>query len=187
MSRQNTDQKNRNKILRTLLILVLSTLILGMIAGCSKASNEEPVSEEEQETQEEVTGYGDVSLGIDARVDEELRDYRSILLLGIDNGNRSDLMMILTMNKKTNEIKSVVVHRDTYMQIAEDGTYNIDGVEREFYKCNRAYKRDGIYGAMKELNRHMDMNIKECIAIGWEGMADFLDAMGGIDVYLTIC
>jgi LCP family protein required for cell wall assembly len=67
------------------------------------------------------------------------------------------------------------------MQITEDGTYTIDDKEREFFKCNRAYKRDGIYGAMKELNRHMDLNIKECIAIDWEGVAHFIDTMGGID------
>lgn len=151
------------------------------VSGCSKKQTEEEAPKEEQEVE---TIYGDASLGIDAKVDEELRDYRHILLLGIDNGNRSDVMMILSINKKTNHIKSVVVHRDTYMQIAEDGTYNIDGVEREFYKCNRAYKRDGIYGAMKELNRHMDLNIKECVAIDWAGMAEFIDAMGGIDGYV---
>jgi len=165
-------------------ILVFS-LILSMslfMSSCGKKAEEAPAEETKQEEEQSI--YGDESLGIDAKVDEALSDYRNILLLGIDNGNRSDLMMILSINKKTNEIKSVVVHRDTYMQIAEDGTYNIDGVEREFYKCNRAYKRDGIYGAMKELNRHMDMNIKECIAIDWAGMAKFIDSMGGIDGYI---
>lgn len=162
-------------------ILVFS-LILSMslfMSSCGKKAEEAPAEETKQE--EEQTLYGDESLGIDAKVDEALSDYRNILLLGIDNGNRSDLMMVLSINEKTNEIKTVSVHRDTYMQIAEDGTYTIDGKEREFYKCNRAYKRDGIYGAMKELNRHMDLNIKECIAIDWAGVAHFIDSMGGID------
>lgn len=165
-------------------ILVFS-LIMSMtlfMSSCGKKAEEAPAEETKQE--EEQTIYGDESLGIDAKVDEALSDYRNILLLGIDNGNRSDLMMILSINEKTHEIKSVAVHRDTYMQIAEDGTYTIDGKEREFYKCNRAYKRDGIYGAMKELNRHMDLNIKECVAIDWAGMAKFMDSMGGIEGYI---
>ena len=164
-----------------LLILCISMMIC--ISSCSK-QQEEVATEETPDLNKEVSSYGDSELGIDAKVDEELKDYRSILLLGIDNGRRSDLMVVLTINKDTNLIKSVAVHRDTYMQIAEDGTYTIDGVEREFYKCNRAYKRDGINGAMKELNRHMDLNIRECIAIDWEGMAKFIDLMGGFDAYI---
>ena len=178
---------NSSYIYRRLLALLLLVLIIAStfsLTGCSKAEEEAETEPQEEVAEEVQTIYGDESLGIDPAVDEALRDYRLILLLGIDNGNRSDLMMVLAINKNTNEIKSVAVHRDTYMQIAEDGTYRIDGVEREFYKCNRAYKRDGIYGAMKELNRHMDLNIRECVAIGWEGMADFLDSMGGIDGYI---
>lgn len=161
--------------------LILNFAITAMLAftACGK---KEP---EAEEPPEEETVYGDKSLGIDARVDEELRDYRSIALLGIDAGGRSDMMMVMTINEKDSKAKIVAVHRDTYMQIAEDGTYNINGVEREFYKCNRAYKRDGKYGTMKELNRHMDLNIKECIAIDWEGVSNLVDNLGGIEVDVT--
>ena len=177
------NKKYVSRVLAFFFIAIMCIAMCFVMPGCAK--QEEPAEPEVPEAaEEEQTIYGDASLGIDAKVDEQLRDYRHILLLGIDNGNRSDLMMVLSINKKTNHIKSVVVHRDTYMQIAEDGTYNIKGVEREFYKCNRAYKRDGIYGAMKELNRHMDLNIKECIAIDWAGMAKFIDSMGGIDGYI---
>ena len=168
------------------LALVIAMCLAGAlcVTGCKK---EEPASEPEtkQENQEDNNIYGDESLGIDAKVDEQLKDYRHILLLGIDNGDRSDLMIVLSINKKTNEIKSVPVHRDAYMQISPDGTYDIDGVDYEFYKCNRAYKRDGIYGAMMELNRHMDLNIRECIAIDWDGIARFIDSMGGLDADIT--
>lgn len=174
-------QKNTGRLFSLVLVIAIClTGALGMI-GCKK---DEPASETKTK-QEEDSIYGDESLGIDEKVDEQLKDYRHILLLGIDNGNRSDLMIVLSINKKTNEIKSVPVHRDAYMQIAPDGTYDIDGVDYEFYKCNRAYKRDGIYGAMMELNRHMDLNIRECIAIDWDGIARFIDSMGGLDADIT--
>lgn len=176
----------RSRLLSTIIALMLIFSMSVCMSGCGKKEEqkEEPSYSEQVAEIEGAADYGDASLGIDAAVDEQLKDYRMILLLGIDNGGRSDLMMLLSINKNTNEIKSVAVHRDTYMQIAEDGTYTIDGIEREFYKCNRAYKRDGMNGAMKELNRHMDLNIRECIAVDWEGMAKFLDRMGGIDGYV---
>ena len=177
--KDNRCKKSR-KLLTGILAVILCVAGAFGVCGCS---GEAPAEEPEQQEEESI--YGDESLGIDAGADEQLKDYRHILLLGIDNGGRSDLMMVLSINRKTNEIKSVPVHRDTYMQISPDGTYNIEGVEREFYKCNRAYKRDGIYGAMTELNRHMDLNIRECIAIDWEGMAKFIDSMGGIDADIS--
>lgn len=166
--------------------LIVAVLTLGVALGMAaykKANPEQPKDPEEkiQEQKEEEQIWGDATLGIDPRVDEELQDFRNVLLLGIDNGGRSDLIMLLSINKKTNNIKSVTVLRDTYMQIDPDGTYEINGEEREFYKCNRAYKKNGIYGAMMELNRHMDLNIRECITMDWDSMAKFLESMGGIE------
>lgn len=165
-----------------LIIAMIMTGTFGM-SGCAK--KEEPAEETEPVAEEQQTIYGDASLGIDSKVDEELRDFRNILLLGIDNGRRSDILMVLSLNKTTNEAKIVAVHRDTYMEIAENDTYKISGVEREFFKCNRAYKKDGIFGAMKELNRHMDLNIKESIAIDWDGVTHLIDSIGGVEADVT--
>ena len=177
----NLNKHNKARKLISLLIITAMCLAgVFCVTGCKK---EEPASEPETK-QEEDSIYGDDSFAIDPAVDESLKDYRNILLLGIDNGNRSDVIMILSINKKTNEVKSATVLRDTYMQISPDGTYEVDGVEYEFYKCNRAYKRDGIYGAMIELNRHMDLNIRECIAMDWKCMANFIESMGGVEGYI---
>lgn len=177
--------KHINMTGRMLAFFLVGILCIAMSFGMTGCSKKQPEEEPPKEEQEVETIYGDASLGIDAKVDEQLRDYRHILLLGIDNGNRSDVLMVVSVNKKTNKAKVVAVHRDTYMQIAEDGTYNIKGVEREFFKCNRAYKRDGIYGAMTELNRHMDLNIREAIAIDWDGITHLVDSLGGIEVDVT--
>lgn len=175
----------------TILISSLLAFMLGfvlLLPGCGDSKAEDTGDAQTDETQateeQEETVWGDESFGIDAKADEALKDYRNILLLGIDNGGRSDVLMILSINEKTNVVKSVTVLRDTYMQISPNGTYNINGKEREFYKCNRAYKRDGIYGAMIELNRHMDLNIRECITMNWATMAKFIDSMGGIEGYI---
>ena len=185
MAKKKRRRKLNAKGIALLTLLLVAVMTLGVAVGMAiyKKVNPEPKEPEQQieEKQEETQVWGDETLGIDPKVDEELQDYRNILLLGIDNGGRSDVLMLLSINKKTNQVKSATVLRDTYMQIDPDGTYEINGEEREFYKCNRAYKKNGIYGAMMELNRHMDLNIRECITMDWDGMAKFIESMGGIE------
>jgi LCP family protein required for cell wall assembly len=159
--------------------LLAGTLLL---SGCGKHEDEVSAS---AAPQEEASIYGDASLGIDAAVDEQLRDYRNIAIFGIDAGNRTDIIMVLSINEKTSEAKIVAVHRDTYMQLTDGEPYKVDGVVREFSKCNRAYLYGDKYEAMKELNRHMDLNIKECVGIDWAGITELVDGLGGIDVEVT--
>ena len=84
--------------------MLIAVLVL-LLPGCSKPESEpapEPETEE-SEVEEDYSIYGDESLGIDAGVDESLRDYRSILITGIDNGHRADIQMILCINEESGE------------------------------------------------------------------------------------
>ena len=98
----NLNRHNKSgRIISLALVIAMCLAGAFCVTGCKK---EEAASEPEtkQENQEDNNIYGDESLGIDAKVDEQLKDYRHILLLGIDNGGRSDLMIVLSINKKTN-------------------------------------------------------------------------------------
>lgn len=169
-------------IIRLMLIISLTTLLAVSFCGCS--DNPEQPEKAEQENMETVSIYGDESLGIDAGVDEALRDYRCVLLAGIDNGNRADIQIILCMNEESGDIKMFSVTRDTYMQILNGEVISIDGRDYEFCKCNRAYERGDKYALMQELNRHLDLNIREFIGINWECAAKFIDYLGGIEVMI---
>ena len=110
---------------------------------------------------------------------------RAILIAGLDNGGRTDLILVLCFTKE-NEAKVFTVARDTYMQLAVPPTkYVVDGKVREFCKCNRASVYGGMDALMKELNRHLDINIKEYIGVDWACVATFIDAIGGYSVNLT--
>ncbi|MBR4089707.1 MAG: LCP family protein, partial [Mogibacterium sp.] len=87
---------------------------------------------------------------------------RKILIAGLDNGGRTDLMIILCFTKE-NEAKIFTVARDTYMQLNPSQKYSIDGKVRDFCKCNRAGAYGGMNVLMTELNRHLDLDIKEYI------------------------
>ena len=49
---------------------------------------------------------------------------------GLEKGALSDVEIICSINKKTNEIRLISVYRDTYLQIDKDGSFD---------KINEAY------------------------------------------------
>ena len=165
-----------------LLSIMLITMLVLLLPGCSKPEPApEPEAEEPEVVEEDYSIYGDESLGIDAGAGESLRDYRSILIAGIDNGHRADIQMLLCINEETGESRIITVNRDTYMQIADGETVTIDDREFEFCKCNRAFEIGDKYDLMKELNQHLDLNIKEFIGVDWACAAKLVDDLGGVE------
>ena len=153
--------------------MLLIALTITLSTACRKPSESEPYTDEEI--------YGNKTLGISTEAGKSLKDYKTYLVMGVDDGKRSDIMLIVSVNKNDDTVVTTSVDRDTYMQVLDNGTITVDGHEFEFYKCNRSYKNAGLNGAMKELNRHMDLNIQECVAINWAGVAKVIDMLGGVE------
>lgn len=112
-------------------------------------------------------------------VDESLATYRNIALLGIDarsdtfgTGNRSDCIMILSLNEKTKDVKIASVYRDTYL--------NIDGHGLD--KVTHAYSYGGPKLALNTLNKNLDLNITEFVAINFDTVRVVVDSIGGVEI-----
>lgn len=112
-------------------------------------------------------------------VDESLATYRNIALLGIDarsdtfgTGNRSDCIMILSLNEKTKDVKIASVYRDTYL--------NIDGHGLD--KVTHAYSYGGPKLALNTLNKNLDLNITEFVAINFDTVRVVVDSIGGVEL-----
>ena len=174
----------KKKHLIRLLCIMLSLMLIAVLPSCSKKAEEPEPEPETEEPAEEVdySLYADESLGIDGKVGAELRDYRTILIAGIDNNQQADIQLVFSINKETGEARMITVNRDTYMQLASGETVVTDGREVEFCKCNRAYEYGGKYELMKELNRHLDLNIKEFIGVDWPTAVKIVDLLGGVEV-----
>lgn len=106
-----------------------------------------------------------------------MKGYRNIALFGVDSttgaltkNTRSDTIMIASINQDTGECKLVSVYRDTYLNLSND-SYN---------KCNAAYAKGGPEQAINMLNMNLDMNITDFITVGFAGLSDTIDALGGI-------
>lgn len=106
--------------------------------------------------------------------------YYNILLLGVDSrdmdnldNTRSDAIMMVSINKDTNEVKLLSVYRDTYMKMGDTSTYD---------KITHACYYDGPEMTMKTMNQAMDLNISNYVVVNFKAVADLVDAVGGIEV-----
>ncbi len=114
----------------------------------------------EEETVEHMTGYTTIALfGLDTRTAGQL-----------GKGNRSDTIIIASINNDTQEVKLVSVYRDTYLNLA-NGKYN---------KCNGAYNAGGPEQAIQMLNLNLDLDIEYYVSVDFAALTETVDLLGGI-------
>lgn len=129
-----------------------------------------------------VEELDETAVGISQETEERLSGYRNIAIFGIDSraddyglGNRSDCIIIASLNEKTKDIKLISVYRDTYLQIEEKGKEVLD-------KATHAYSYGGAQNAVKMLNTNLDLNITEYVTVNFDAVIAAVDAMGGITI-----
>lgn len=170
-------QKKKSKALRIfltiLLIIIIIVVILagvavGFVANKLGKINVEEINEEE--------------VGITVKTKEELSGYRNIALLGIDSraddyglGNRSDCIIIASLDQKTKNIRLISVYRDTYLQLEEKGKTVLD-------KVTHAYSYGGAQNTLKALNTNLDLNITEYVTVNFDAVIVAVNAMGGVTI-----
>ncbi len=120
-------------------------------------------------------------LAINEGANEVQKGYTNIALFGLDArdtslgaGNRSDAIMVLSINNDTKEVRIVSVYRDTLLEI-EDGS----GITA---KVNAAYAYGGPELAIKTLNANLDLEITEFVAVNWKALTLAIDELGGVTV-----
>ena len=122
------------------------------------------------------------NLGVSEQAKQNLSTYRNIAILGIDSredsyskGNRSDCIIIASINNDTKEVKLISVYRDTYVQIEEHG---LD-------KITHAYSFGSAELALNTLNTNFDLNITEFVTINFDAVKEIIDSIGGISMVIT--
>lgn len=173
-AKQREAKKKRKIIIFGVEIVVILAMIAVLYVVMTKGNDEGPkvtvLETEELEIPDEVVenetmkGYMNIALfGVDATKDSEL--YK---------GSRSDSTMIASINMDTGDIKLVSVYRDTYLNIGTDS----------YTKCNAAYSFGGAEQAVKMLNMNLDMDITNFVTVGYKGLSEVIDGLGG--VYIDI-
>ena len=161
--------KGRVILKRSLIFLIILALVSGSVAFAYIWSKWNKVEKKKLDAQdlcinheiEHETGFLNVALfGLDSRDDDK----------GL--GNRSDTMMIASLNKETGEIKLVSVYRDTLLELG-DGSYN---------KANAAYSFGDAEAAVALLNRNLDLDVEKYVACTFKALVLAIDAVGGMDI-----
>lgn len=93
----------------------------------------------------------------------------------LTKNTRSDSIIIASINQDTKEVKLVSVYRDTFMNLGND----------KYNKCNAAYAGGGPKQAISMLNANLDLDIKEFVTIGFAGLIDVIDSLGGVQMDIT--
>ena len=141
MSKKRTSTKKR--ILKILLgILIALLIIIFAAAGTAVWYVQDKFGKMQQVDIDETQ--------IEVSKNENLTGYRNVAIFGVDSraddygkGNRSDCIIIASINNKTHDVKLISVYRDTYVEIEGHG---LD-------KITHAYSYGEAPLALKTLNK----------------------------------
>lgn len=107
------------------------------------------------------------------------KGYTNIALFGVDSrdgnlgkGNRTDCIIVASLNNETKEVKMISVYRDTLLDLS-DGTLQ---------KCNAAYSYGGPTQAVNMLNLNLDLDIQKYVTVDFGAIADAIDLLGGVEI-----
>ncbi len=168
-SRREQEKKKRRRIILFIIEIFILLIMVVVLYGVMSAEKTGKVELKEE----------DIIINDTVKEAEEttMKGYRNIALFGVDSttgaltkNTRSDTIMIASINQDTGECKLVSVYRDTYLNLSND-SYN---------KCNSAYAKGGPEMAISMLNMNLDMNITDFVTVGFAGLTDTIDALGGV-------
>lgn len=154
-----------------IIVLLIMVAVLWMVLKMTDSQNGEGPK---------FTNLDSEKLAIPEQVqeDETMKGYMNIALFGVDavtdsqlfKNSRSDSIMVASINMDNGEIKLVSVYRDTYLN---DGTDS-------YGKANQAYSYGGAEQAVKMLNMNLDLDIENFITVGYRGLSEVIDGLGGV-------
>lgn len=109
-------------------------------------------------------------------------DTVNIAVFGIDGrsdveGDRSDTIMIVSLDFRNGNVRVSSVMRDLLVFIPESKKNN-----ETYDKINAAYAYGGPELAVKTLNQNFDLNISDYVIVDFDCMVDTVDALGGVEI-----
>ena len=164
--KKRSRKKRRAKLILTFEILLILVLIAGGVYyyNFSKLQNYD---------------LDKGNIAVNDFKDENIKDYYTFVLYGVDSqtnqlakGNRSDSIIIASINKKTKKVKLLSVYRDTYSSVEGHG----------FTKINHAYSYGGPELSLSTINRNFDLNAQQFVTVNFKSLANVVDLLGGIEL-----
>lgn len=174
-NKQQKNKKQKSKIILLLAEIFVLLVLAVVLYGVSKLNR---IDRPDNGTMDNV----EVNEDIQQEVLEVTEGFRTIALFGLDNrsnGNlssgNSDVIIIVTINNETQEVKMCSVYRDTYL----------DTGGGKFRKCNAAFAKGGPQAAISMLNKNLDLNISDYVTVDFNAVVECIDLLGGVELTIT--
>lgn len=181
-SSNNRSSKGGNKLIRNIIIGAEAVILLAVILiliFVFRATDKETGVKKYDIKPEDVVINKDEN---DPQVQEIRNGYTTLVFFGVDarngtleKGTRTDTIILCSINNDTGETRLCSVYRDTLL--------NIGTMENPSYsKCNAAYAYGGPEKALNMINQNLDLYITQFITVGFDGVMNTVDAIGGVDI-----
>lgn len=113
-------------------------------------------------------------------VEQKVSGIKNIALFGVDSRSgdftgHSDVIMVLSLNFDTGDVKLISILRDSYVEM--------EGHKDQ--KITHAYGYGGPSLAVDTINKNFDLDIQDYVTVNFESLADIIDAIGGVEVEVS--
>lgn len=181
-SKKRFKNKKKNKLLiigiiiAIIIIVIIGTIYLFARSKLGKMQYEE-LNKDELGINNNL--YEEVETTLSKK---EMNQIINIALFGSDSrdinipeSGRSDTIIIVSINPIKKNIKLISIPRDTYVTVNGYGKT----------KINHAYAYGKEQLSIRTINENFGLNIDKYATINFTGLADVIDAIGGINVNIT--
>lgn len=109
-------------------------------------------------------------------------DIENVLVIGIDGndidneGHRSDTMLVVSINTKTEQVKLVSIMRDIWTYFPNRNSWN---------KINASYAFGGPGQTVNIINESFGLDIREYMVMDFSGFKEIIDILGGVTVKIS--
>lgn len=175
MSSKQKKNKQRNKIILIVVELIVLVVLAVALYGISKLNK---IQRDDTFVPDEV----EVNEDIQSETIEAMNSFETIAVFGLDNrsngklsSGNSDVIIVVTIDNETKEVKMCSVYRDTYLDIGGG----------KFRKANSAFSSGGAQAAISMLNKNLDLNITDYVTVDFNAVVECIDLIGGIEMTIT--
>ena len=172
-SSRKAKKRKKAKMITFAIEAVILVVLLAVLYVLNRTELLSKVTYDDEIVKESVNELSEETL-------ETMEEYTNIALFGLDTrqagslgkGNRSDTIMVASINNKTKDVKIVSLYRDSYLNLAND----------KYRKCNEAYSIGGPEQAVAMLNMNLDLKIDYYMSVDFLAVSEVVDLLGGIEI-----
>ena len=172
-SSKRAKKRKKAKMITFAIEAVILIVLLVVLYVLNRTELLSKVTYDDEVVQESVNELTEETL-------EVMEEYTNIALFGLDTrqagslgkGNRSDTIMVASINNDTKDVKIVSIYRDSYLNLAND----------KYRKCNEAYSVGGPEQAVAMLNMNLDLKIDHYMSVDFLAVSEVVDLLGGIEI-----